>query len=157
MDKNRWFTKQLDLQNKLDEIEFLDALKGAIPADTYLADLFTQNMVMELQSRIRNDFPCDILGDMEYKQGELDKQAMSLKEALQMRDDERTRLRTVEAATVVALNDLAERLSDMRDNNAELRETVSGLSQEITKWQSHVEIKEMEILKLKAQIYDLQN
>jgi len=52
-----------DDPSKAEEINFLKAVAGIIPQDSYLSHFFTPAMVTELERRILDDFYCDIYED----------------------------------------------------------------------------------------------
>ncbi len=52
---------------KMEEIEFLQAVRASLPTGSYLASFLSESMVAEVEHRIHDDWSCDVYETLQYE------------------------------------------------------------------------------------------
>lgn len=130
-------------ENKQQECELLERIAELVAGDTYLAELFTPEMVSDIQGRMMNDFPCNLYQDFRDQAAEADSK-MDLANSLKRDYDN---LETTMNA----------RLNEAREAIAQRQETIDKLEATIQTLQQALSDREMECVQLKAKLWDLSN
>jgi hypothetical protein len=150
------FIKPETILNKQDECDFLDELCKAFDGkDLYLNGLFTRPFTTEIQQRIWNDFPCDILAELQdCERRETDKisQIAMLESKVNQVNNAAIDCLQEKSNIIMqqmeSLNQMTNRFNQSNDHGLEMLAEMNQL-------QSALSNREMEICQLKAKLYDL--
>ena len=66
MTERKTIAKLADNPSKPEERDFLHEVAAGVPADSYLASLFSADMVQWVEAQIRQDVSCDLWGAFDY-------------------------------------------------------------------------------------------
>lgn len=147
--------------SKQQEIDFLSLIVSNLPADSYLAGLFTPNFIGEVNRRIRDDWSMDVYGDLQYAQdnaqaaakkdhdylsGELHKAAASI----ERRDNE---IEALKRSNEIQAAGYAQAVKD----RTQLGQMISEVQEDRNQLEQENEILKGKIIELKAMIFDLEH
>jgi hypothetical protein len=148
-------TEVTSASSKAEEIEFLNIVVSMVKGGSYLSSLFTPDMVVWTEERIRNDFTCDLLDEL---RGAANKVAEM---SSQMEADRRDASKAYDAMEA-ELERRAEAIEDLNQKlQSDLKEFSAYRAQEIEHRNTIIEqenaIEEMarQIRDLKAKCWDL--
>jgi hypothetical protein len=150
---------RLDIVNdmsKAEEIKVLDKLRDAFMAhpDNYLASLFTNDFVGWCTNRIRDDFPLDAYEAMDWdnEKEELKREATDQKLAAEALNE---LLKEADARVDENMETFQTKISELKDLNNSLSEQLFSERNKSQRLMDASEAMELEIVKLKAKLYDL--
>lgn len=129
------------------ESQFLDDLMGLFKGtDTYLKELFSPDMVIEISNRITNDFPCDLYGsytEAVAHSNTLEQTIKEQKDALEL------------LGNVVAT--LTKERDEARGGLTAAQQTISDLKVQVEDQQVDLGVRDFRIVELKAKLYDMEH
>ncbi len=141
--------------NKDEECKLLESIAELVQGDTYLAELFTAEMVNDMQGRMRNDFHCNLYADyrenaamcdhLEDEKRDLQRVADETK---QFADGAIQKKNEIIQQMQETIDRLSNRFNESNDKGLEMLADMNQL-------QSALSDREMEICQLKAKLYDL--
>lgn len=146
---------------KQQEISHLLEFAKALPDDCYLSSLFTQDMLAWVEQRIRNDFTVDLFDEMKASQIEV---RAAVKHTNEFEEDAARLTKEVTRLTgeLKAANDLFTK--EVANHNRNLFEAEQKAADErrdcndaVQQLQDANDAAKLEIIRLKAEIYDLTN
>jgi len=153
--------------NKTLEIEILQNMSDAFKdTDTYLASLFTQELVNWATEQIRNDFPPDIFDFFRREEAAAHAQRQDANEALtneKMNVDDlgkevdrlKKEVKEAEQALDEAKEETAAYAQEHMQDNIQSQKAYEELATESTKLCQSLDTRDKEVLRLKAEVYDL--
>lgn len=137
-------------ENKQQECELLERIAELVAGDTYLAELFTPEMVSDIQGRMMNDFPCNLYKDYRDRAADYDRLENKLQGIINQMQGTIDHLTNLNNGLTERIEGLSERFNQAND---------TGLAQlaEIQTLQQALSDREMECVQLKAKLWDLSN
>lgn len=145
--------------SKAEEISFFNEIAESIPQNSYLKDFFRREVISFVEEQIRNDFPADIWDwlnqeeKIKFYQKDLDEKTKTIFSMTEQSNDY--------LAVIDSLKDQTQRQSsEIIDADTKIRnlsDQAQNLRFEIIGLESKICEKDLEIIKLKARLFDLMN
>lgn len=151
---------------KAEEIEALERFANSVGSQTYLASLLSKKLLDWFNSRVHDDFSCDLFADYDYTTEQLATALISVKsykaevETLQAKLDYANQsaedFKSVAAARV---EELEKKIFTYATSVGEMTVRIEDLERELAfanaRAKSEVAQKDDEIIRLKAKLYDM--
>ena len=148
--------------NKDEECALLDSIAELVKDGTYLEELFTPEMVNDMQGRIRNDFHCNLYADYRESAAICDK----LEDDIHDKDRVVAETKSFADGAIQNKNQIIMQMQETidkleatiqagSDRMAAACETTQQAYNEVSQLQNALSNREMEVCQLKAKLYPL--
>jgi chromosome segregation ATPase len=150
--------------SKQEEIDLLKKVSTLFQHGTYTADLFSEMFLSWHEQQLRNDFPPNVMDILTDARNQANKSEAARLQALMQLDQEKGKLKVLEAQRAEEITRSDKLYNHLMDNynhiSGRLDETQDKLTEAHNKYfQATDQLKDLEslVIKLKAQLFDLQN
>lgn len=142
---------------KNDEYKFIDFMTANMPENTYLHSFFTDNLRTWITAAIYNDTCPDIYTALVMTQNDLYNALNERSKERQRAENNALDTQRAEARYQNAMNQLRETSNELRDAYARKEEEAHQLSNQLWTAKEYTCRLEIEVMQLKAKLYDMTN